>query len=231
MREGRVHRSLMQIHVRALTIAILAIVFPSVVAIAATFTSTTAPCTMASIVTHPSAIWILPGSSTTLTIAAAGTAPLSYQWYTGTSGNLTNPIAGATTASVTVTPAATISTYWVHVSNSCNPIGVNSVTGVVTISASCPSPRITIQPQATSAGIGTTPTLQISSVGTSVHYQWYKGAKGDISTKVGIDSASFTTPAISANASYWVRIREDCGSFIDSDAAIVGPTRVHAVRR
>jgi hypothetical protein len=189
------------------------------------------PCTAASIVTHPSAVWILPGSPATLSIAASGTAPISYQWYAGTSGNLTSPIAGATTASVTVTPSATISTYWVHVSNSCNSIGVNSTTGVVTISATCPSPRITIQPQAVSAGIATTPTLQISSVGTSLHYQWYKGVKGDISTKVGPDSASFTTPAISANASYWVRIREDCGSFIDSDAAIVGPTRVHAARR
>jgi len=221
----------MRIHLRALTVAIFAIAFSSAVASAATFTATTAPCTMASIVTHPSAIWILPGTSTTLSIVAAGTAPFSCQWYTGTSGNLTNPIAGATTPLLTVTPTATTSTYWVHVSNSCNPIGVNSVTGVVTISASCPSPRITIQPLAISAGIGTTPTLQVSSVGTSQHYQWYKGVKGDISVKVGIDSASFTTPAISGNASYWVRIREDCGSFIDSDAAIVSPSRVHAVRK
>jgi hypothetical protein len=213
-----------------LTIALFAVVIP-VMAVAATFIPATAPCTMAAIVTHPSAIWILPGTSTTLTIAASGTAPFSYQWYTGTSGNLTNPIPGATTASLTVTPTATISTYWVHVSNSCNQIGVNSVTGVVTISASCPSPRITIQPPATSAGIGTTPALQVSSVGTSVHYQWYKGVKGDISIKVGTDSASFTAPAVTATAaSYWVRIREDCGSFIDSEAAIVTPMRVHAVR-
>jgi len=219
-------------------VALCANFFIPALAFAATFgtfggqpVAETAPCTQASIVTHPSAIWILPGSPATLSIVASGTAPITYQWYAGTSGNLTSPIAGATTASLTVTPTATISTYWVHVSNSCNSIGVNSVTGVVTISASCPSPRITIQPLAIAAGIGTTPSLQISSVGSSLHYQWYKGMKGDISVKVGTDAASFTTPPVSTNASYWVRIREDCGSFIDSDAAIVSPTRVHAARK
>src|SRR5205807_9992432 len=98
-----------------------------------------APCTPSSITTHPSLATIAPGGSATLTVIAAGTAPISYQWYTGTSGNTASPILNATNASVTVSPAATTS-YWVRVSNSCNQTGNNSTTAVVTVSASCPAP-------------------------------------------------------------------------------------------
>src|SRR5262249_1621800 len=45
------------------------------------------------------------GQSHTLSVtAAAGTAPYSYQWYTGASGDTSNPIPGATSSSYTTTP-------------------------------------------------------------------------------------------------------------------------------
>lgn len=190
------------------------------------------PCTPASITTHPGAVTINPGSSTTLSVVVAGTPPITYQWYTGTSGNTSNPIPNANGPSITVTPTQTITTYWVHVSNSCNTVGVNSTTGVVTL-ASCTSPPITTQPAGVTAGIGTTVTLKVVATG-SVHYQWYKGVKGDISTKVGTDSDSFTTPTITGNASYWVRVTAACGttSFSDSNTAniVAVMLRNHAVR-
>jgi hypothetical protein len=183
-----------------------------------------APCTQSSITTNPGFPTVAPGASTTLTVAAAGTAPISYQWYTGTSGNTGSPIAGATGASVTVSPAVTTS-YWVRVSNSCNQTGNNSTTAVVTVSASCPAPAITTQPSSASAGLGTAATLSVvaAAPGTTIHYQWYKGAKGDLSTKVGTDSPTFTTGAVSITTSYWVRLTAACNnlSFTDSNAAIV----------
>ena len=189
-------------------------------------------CTQASITTHPGAVTIAPGSSTTLSVVVAGTPPITYQWYTGTSGNTSNPIPNANGPSITVTPTQTISTYWVHVSNSCNTVGVNSVTGVVTL-ASCTSPPITTQPAGVIAGIGTAVTLKVAATG-SVHYQWYKGVKGDLSTKVGTDSDSFTTPTITGNASYWVRVTAACGttSFSDSNTATIVATltRFHAAK-
>lgn len=222
---------------RSLIIAFSAIsLCVSAATFGATFTATATPCTMPSIVTHPSFVTIIPGTSATLTVAVSGTAPIVYQWYTGTSGNTSSPIAGATTDSITVTPVATITTYWVHVTNSCNTVGINSTTGVVTLSASCPSPTITTQPLAVSALIGTTATLKVIATGVSaLHYQWYKGVKGDISTKVGTDSATFTTGAVAVNATYWVRVIEECNasSVIDSNAAIVTaalPTRGRAVK-
>jgi hypothetical protein len=186
-----------------------------------------APCTQSSITTHPSFATIAPGGSATLTVVAAGTAPISYQWFTGTSGNTANPIAGATSASVTVSPTVTTS-YWVRVSNSCNQTGNNSVTAVVTVSATCPAPTIVTQPTGVSAPLGTAATFTVvaTAPGTTIHYQWYKGAKGDLSTKVGTDSPTFTTGAVSVSASYWVRLTAACNnlSFTDSNVAIVTPT-------
>jgi hypothetical protein len=195
-----------------------------------------APCTPSSITTHPTFATIAPGASATLTVVAAGTAPISYQWYTGTSGNTGNPIVNATNASITVSPTVTTS-YWVRVSNSCNQTGNNSVTALVTVSATCPAPTIVTQPAGVSAPIGTIATLTVvaTAPGTTIHYQWYKGAKGDLSTKVGTDSPTFTTGAVSLNASYWVRLTAACNnlSFTDSNAAIVtavAPPKGRAVR-
>jgi hypothetical protein len=195
-----------------------------------------APCTPSSITTNPNVATIAPGGSAMLTVVAAGSAPISYQWYTGTSGNTANPIPNATNASVTVSPAVTTS-YWVRVSNSCNQTGNNSTTAVVTVSASCPAPAITTQPAPVSAPIGTAATLKVIATanGTTIHYQWYKGAKGDLSTKVGTDSATFITGAVAVTTSYWVRLTSECNnlSFTDSNAAIVtaiAPPRGRAVK-
>jgi hypothetical protein len=195
-----------------------------------------APCTPSSITTHPSFATIAPGGSATLTVVAAGSAPISYQWYTGTSGNTGSPIVNATNASVTVSPAVTTS-YWVRVSNSCNTIGNNSITAVVTVSATCPAATITTQPAAVSAPIGTAATLNVVATvtGTTIHYQWYKGAKGDLSTKAGTDSPTFTTGTVAVTASYWVRLTSACNNltFTDSNAAIVtaiAPPKGRAVR-
>jgi hypothetical protein len=197
-------------------------------------------CTQVSIVTHPSFVTILPGTSTTLSVITAGTAPITYQWYTGTSGNTSQPIPDATGPSITVTPVATITAYWVHVANSCNTVGVNSVTGVVTLSATCPSPTIEKQPSSVSADIGTAATVKIEAKptatgtgpGSPVHYQWYKGVKGNISKKVGTDSDTLVTDTVTATASYWVRVSAECVSSIDSNAATATPVaRGRAVRR
>jgi len=195
-----------------------------------------APCVPSSITTHPAFATIAPGGSATLSVVAAGTAPISYQWYTGTSGNTNSPIPNATNASVTVSPIVTTS-YWVHVANSCNTVGNNSTTAVVTVSATCPAATITTQPASVNAYIGSAATLHVDATvtGTTIHYQWYKGAKGDLSTKVGTDSPTFNTDTVAVTASYWVRLTSACNNltFTDSNAAVVtaiGTPKGRAVR-
>ena len=63
----------------------------------------TVGATAPSITTQPASQTITSGQTATLTVTASGTAPLSYQWYQGTSGTTTTPV-GANAASFT-TPA------------------------------------------------------------------------------------------------------------------------------
>jgi hypothetical protein len=80
------------------------------------------------ITAQPTSRTINPGQSTTLTVTANNA--VSYQWYVGTSPSTASPIAGATSSSLTVAPAATTS-YWVRVINACG--FVNSNTATVTV--------------------------------------------------------------------------------------------------
>lgn len=101
-----------------------------------TNTTTTPPCTPPSITTQPQST-TTSGTSTTLNVGALGTAPLTYQWYVGTSGSTTTPVAGATGPSLPVAPTTTTS-YWVRVSNACG--AVNSSTATITVAAPPPPP-------------------------------------------------------------------------------------------
>jgi hypothetical protein len=105
----------------------------------------TAACTAPSITSQPTSRTITSGTSTTLSVGAGGTAPLSYQWYVGTSGNTASPISGQTSSSLTVSPASTTS-YWVRVSNACG--SANSATATVTVSAPPPPPPSSDGPRA-----------------------------------------------------------------------------------
>lgn len=75
-------------------------------------------------VVQPPAITVQPqhallqnSQSTTLTVTATGDGTLSYQWYMGTSGDTSAPIAGATAASYNTPPFTTPGYYWVRVSS------------------------------------------------------------------------------------------------------------------
>jgi N-acetylneuraminic acid mutarotase len=83
------------------------------------------------ITTQPISQTVTSGTSVGLSVYAAGTAPLSYQWYIGASGDTSNPVAGATASSYLTPPLAIPTAYWVRVTN---PVGsTNSATATLTI--------------------------------------------------------------------------------------------------
>ena len=84
------------------------------------------------ITVQPSSQTVASGQTATLSVAAAGTVPLGYQWYAGTSGTTTNPISGATSSSYTTPPLVSPMKHWVRVSNAGG--SVDSTTAVVSIS-------------------------------------------------------------------------------------------------
>lgn len=87
----------------------------------------TPSCNQPSITSHPADQSINSGQQATLNASAAGSGPLSYQWYQGSSGNTSNPMSGGSGSSLTVQPSST-TTYWVRVSNACGTANSNSAT-------------------------------------------------------------------------------------------------------
>jgi predicted extracellular nuclease/uncharacterized protein YjiK len=83
------------------------------------------------------------------------------------------------------------------------------------------APTITTQPASQTIANGATATLNVVASGTTpLSYQWYQGNSGDTSTPVGTDADSFTTPALTATTSYWVRVSNSVGS-VDSSTATI----------
>lgn len=76
-----------------------------------------------------------PKSSGFEVLSNATTATQAYQWYTGNSGDISNPIVGATSSSYTTPALTTTTSYWVRISNSSG--SVDSATAVVSVVASC----------------------------------------------------------------------------------------------
>ncbi len=179
--------------------------------------------TPATIATHPAATSINSGSSTTLSVVAGGTAPFTYQWYQGSSGTTTSPVGTNSNSFNTGSLVATTS-YWVKVTNASNLTGANSNTATVTVIQPA---AITTQPASPSPiTSGGSADLSVVASGTApLTYQWYQGAKGVTTTKVGTNSNSFNTGALIATTSYWVKVTNAANvAGADSDAATVTVT-------
>ena len=82
-------------------------------------------------------------------------------------------------------------------------------------------PTIATPPQNKSINSGQTTTLTVTASGTApLTYQWYRGTSGDTSTRVGTNSSSFTTPALTSTASYWVRVSNSYGTINSATATV-----------
>ncbi len=88
--------------------------------------------TAPSITTQPASQEVQSGTAIALSVAASGD-DLTYQWYSGNSGDTASPVAGATSGTLT-TGALTVSTnFWVQITNAGG--SANSETAVITVAA------------------------------------------------------------------------------------------------
>ena len=96
------------------------------------------------------------------------------------------------------------------------------------VSLTCNSPFIsslsTSQPQSQSINAGQTATLSVTGIGTGpFRYQWYVGHSGATGFPItGGNTATLTTPPITTETEFWVRVSNPCGSR-DSATAVVTP--------
>src|SRR5262249_48179127 len=125
------------------------------------------------------------GNVATLSVSAAGTAPLTYRWQR----NGIN-VQGGTGAVLTVYNAQpnNSSSYRVWVSNSAGSIYSQPATLTV-----LQAPVITVQPVGLIASEGGAATLQVKATGTSpLSYQWYLNN----SAVVGATGSALALPAV-----------------------------------
>jgi len=89
-------------------------------------TITVVPPAVPVINTQPTSQNINPSQTATLTVAAAGSPPLSFQWYQGQSGVTTTPV-GTNSNSFTTPSLLATTAYWVRVTNSVASVDSNTV--------------------------------------------------------------------------------------------------------
>jgi CSLREA domain-containing protein len=66
---------------------------------------------------QPASQTIVPGDAALMAVRTLGPVPSTYQWYAGSSGDMSNPISGATSATYLTPALGSTTPYWVNVSN------------------------------------------------------------------------------------------------------------------
>lgn len=174
----------------------------------------TPACTPPSLTVQPSGASINSGNSAQLLIAATGTAPLSYQWFIGATGDTSTPVNGGTTSTIVVTPANTTS-YWVRVTGACSPVA-NSNTATVAV-AVCVPPQILNTLKDQTVFTGTIVSLSINVAGTNASVSWF--ANGNL---IAFGPTLITAP-LTQTTQFRAHVTNACGS-ADSNLATITVT-------
>jgi len=214
----RFHRSVLTL---AFT-AFLSVIFTGCSAVSFTGSSNTSSSgtkvptvTAPAVTTQPASATVPLGQPATFTVAAAGTATLTYQWQQNAAD-----IPGATAASYTTT-ATTVADngaiFTVVVSNAAGSATSNPAT--LTVNAGTP-PALTQQPASQSVAVGQQATFSVVAAGAgTLTYQWQQNSI-DIA---GATTASYTTPAATATdsgTSFDVIVTDPAGSTTSSAATL-----------
>jgi len=99
-------------------------------------TATVSVGTGPAIIVHPASTTVNCGQPATMSVTVSGTAPLTFQWFSGVSGNRSSAIQGATSSSYTTPALGATESFWVRVSNPFD--AASSTTATVTVN---PSPN------------------------------------------------------------------------------------------
>lgn len=175
------------------------------------------PAGIADITSQPANSYTVLGERVTLSVQAEGEAPLSYQWFQGSSGDTSVPISGATSAVFETPQLFQTERYWFRVQNSLG--SEDSTTATLTMQQ---TPVITSQPEGENLNMGDSITSRVSATGNNLNYQWYEGMSGDTTTPIsGRTSSYFGLRAdLPGTFHYWVRVSNDIG-LIESVTVLV----------
>lgn len=118
------------------------------------------------ITAQPTSRSVTAGSSTSLSVTASGTAPLTYQWYLNDA-----PVAGATSSSLVLSniQSALAGTYYVVVTNSFG----SATSDHVTVTVNTLPPVILNVPEGADLLVGESHDLTVQATGDGLKYQWF----------------------------------------------------------
>lgn len=152
------------------------------------------------ITTQPSSLSLNAGAAASMTVAATGTAPISYQWYyNGTA------ISGATGNTLNLTSVSTASAgnYYAVVKNPGST--ATSTTAALTVKAVTPL-TLNSQPVSTSVYEGGSTTFAMSaSSSNAITYTWYKNG---VATGSNSNSLSISNATLGSAGTYSCRITD-----------------------
>lgn len=166
---------------------------------------------------QPASRTIVSGQTTPLTVGVSG-FPVACQWYAGSSGDTSQPIAGATAATYTTPALTTAASYWVRVGNSLGTL--DSQTVVISISTTPLPPTFATQPASQLAFLGQALSFNLTVTGTNpLTYQWSRGSSNITNEKSS--SLTFASLKTSDAGLYSLRATNSVTTK-DSDTAYVG---------
>jgi hypothetical protein len=166
------------------------------------------------ITVQPVAQSVTTGGTTSFSVAASGTAPLSYAWRKNGA-----PIPGATTTNLSVNNAQSsdAADYTVVITNSVGT--VTSAAATLTVAAVAVAPTISSQPVAQSVAAGQNVFFTVTASGTApLTYQWRRNG----TALPGATSAtwSIASAQVSDAADYSVVVTNSVGSVTSASATL-----------
>ncbi|OGW96874.1 MAG: hypothetical protein A3G33_00380 [Omnitrophica bacterium RIFCSPLOWO2_12_FULL_44_17] len=175
------------------------------------------------ITTQPVNVTTNPGTNATFTVAASGTAPLSYQWRKGTSPLYNaGKYSGVTTTTLTITGVADAEegNYNCEVSNMAG--SATSDNGVLTVND---APVITTQPISQTKNLGENASFTVAASGTApLSYQWRKGTSplSDTGKFSGVTTTTLTISDVAdaEEGNYNCVVSNMVGSATSDDASL-----------
>ncbi|MFT6576205.1 MAG: hypothetical protein ACJA16_004413 [Akkermansiaceae bacterium] len=155
-------------------------------------------------------------STLSTSVKASGNG-LTYQWYQGLPGDLSQPLTAETSSSFSkTTDSPGTTSYFVRVANRIGPIDSDPIQFTVNPVLA----EITSEPEDQMVDPGRFISLRVSTSGPLVSYQWYRGASGDVSNPIPNETRTTFYPETDASPDefYWVRVSNPV-SFEDSRSA------------
>jgi pectate lyase len=175
---------------------------------------TTDPGEAPSITTQPVSQTVSAGSNVSFSVAADGTAPLSYQWQKNGSA-----IAGANSATLNLTnvQGTDSGNYRVVVSNAAG--SATSTTAVLSVPTGPVAPAITSQPASQTVVTGGSALFGVIATGTApLSYQWYKD--GSLISGATTSSLSLSNVQHADAGGYSVVVTNAAGTATSNTAAL-----------